>query len=111
MPVSLISPQAAVSIIKSLTEAALVTSSSVVAIATTAVPEAPRISAPSASESSSSRSSVRALTELLLLQLWELCGYSQLPTATILPVVLLDDPAGAEKGVTKRVIHFHQFYL
>lgn len=106
MPVSLISPQAAISIIKSLIEAALVTSS-VVAIAATAVPGAPEISPPSASESPSSCSSVRALTELLLLQLWELCGYSQLPTATILPVVLLDNPAGAEKGVRKRVLHFH----
>lgn len=90
----LFSPQVGNSIIKSLTEAAFVYSS-VVAIATTAVPEAPEISPPSTSEpSSSSSSSVSAVTELLLLQLWELCGNSQLPTATILPALLLKNQVG-----------------
>lgn len=89
---SLFSLQVGNSIIKSLTEAAFV-SSPVVAIATTTVPEAPGISPPSTSEPSSS-SSVSAVIELLLLQLWELCGNSQLPTATIPPALLLKNQVG-----------------
>lgn len=92
---SLINPQVSNSIIKSLTEAAFV-SSSVVAIATTAVPEAPEISPPSASEPSSS-SSVSTIIELLFLQLWELCGNCQLPTAAISPLLLLKNRVGWEK--------------
>lgn len=82
-------------------------SSSVVAMAT-ATPEAvttatvsPKITPPPTSEPSSSvttvttaKASVATVTELLLLQLWELCGYSQLPTATILPVLLLKGQVG-----------------
>lgn len=95
MTVSLISPRVGTSIIKSLAEVAFVPSS-VVAIAasaaTTTVTEATETPPPSTSKPSSSvtaaKASVASVIELLLLQLWELCGYSQLPTATILPVVL-----------------------
>lgn len=99
---SLISPQVGTSVIKSLAEVAFV-SPSVVAIATTtAAPEpvttatvSPEIPASSTSEPSSSvtavtatEASVATITHLLLLQLWELCGYSQLPTATVCPTLL-----------------------
>lgn len=89
------------SVIKSLTEAAFLSSSSVVVKATTAILEpvttatvSPEISSSSTSEASTAvtaEPSVTAIIELLLLQLWKLCGYSQLPTATVLPVVLLWD--------------------
>ncbi len=95
MTVSLISPQVGTSVIESLAKAAFV-SSSVVAIATTAIPRAPETPPPSTSEPSSpvtavtaAKASVTTVTELLLLQLWELCGHSQLPSPTILPVLLL----------------------
>lgn len=114
------SPQTGMSIIKSLTEVAFV-SSSVVATAT--VPEPPEISAPSASEPpSTSSSSFRAVVKLLLLQLWELCGYSQLPTATIPPALLLKDQQEWEKDISTTtqisvffqpwiIIHLELFYL
>lgn len=112
MTVSLIIPQVGASVIKSLAEAAFV-SSSVVAIATAVVPEpvttaaaSSETPAPSASEPSSSvaavtaaKASVATVIELLLLQLWKFRGYSQLPAATICPVVLSKDQEG-EKDVS-----------
>lgn len=97
MTVRLISSQVGASGIKSLAEAAFVSSSSVVAMATAPEPVAtatmsPKASSPSTSEPSATvttaEASVTTVSELLLLQLWELCGYSQLPTATVLPIVL-----------------------
>jgi len=83
-------PQVGTSVIKSLAEVAFM-SSSVVAIATSTTPEpvatatiSPEIASPSTSEPSS----VTTVTKLLLLQLWELSGYSQLPTTTVFPVLL-----------------------
>lgn len=121
--VSLISPQVDTSVIKSLAEAAFL-SSFVVAVATTAVPEpvttatvSSEIPSPSTSEPSSSVAAVTAskapvatVTELLLLQFWEFCGYSQLPTATILPVLLLKDQ-GCEKDVSCLSIPRHTVKL
>ncbi|TNN72354.1 hypothetical protein EYF80_017393 [Liparis tanakae] len=49
---------------------------------------------PEAASSSASSSSASSATELLLLQLWELCGHSQLPPATVLPAILLKDRTG-----------------
>lgn len=111
---SVISPHVGTSVIKRLAEAAFV-SSSVVAIATTAAPEpvatataSSETPSPSTSESSSSvatvataKAPVAAVTELLLLQLWEFCGYSQLPTATVCPVLLLEHHEG-EKNVSSK---------
>lgn len=97
MTVSLISPRVGTSIIKSLAEVAFVPSSvvAIAASAATTVTEATETPPPSTSKPSSSvtaaKASVTTVIELLLLQLWELCGYSQLPTATILPVVLWKD--------------------
>lgn len=120
MTVRHISPQVGTSIIKSLAEAAFLSSSvapSVVAIAASA-PEAvttatvsPEISPSTTSETTSPVTTVTAakastVIELLFFQLWELCGYSQLPTATILPVLLLGDRVGGNdvsRNTTKNI--------
>lgn len=86
------------SVIKSLIEAAFL-SSSVVAMATATVSEpvsaataSPEIPSPSTSEASFSvapaRAPVSALSELPLLQVWKYRGYTQLPATTIFPVFL-----------------------
>lgn len=94
-----VQPQAGCSVIEGLAEGALVSSSvAVVKVASTVaepvVAITPKISSPSTSEPPSfttvttPEAPITTVTELLLLQLWELCGYSQLPAATILPVAL-----------------------
>ena len=96
-----LSPQVGASVIKSLAEAAFVSSSVVAATVPEPVAAAaisPEITSPSASEASSSVATVTiakasvAVIVWLLLQIWELCGCGQLPTATILPALqhLLD---------------------
>lgn len=100
-----ISPHISTLVIKRLVECAFV-SPSVVAVAATAaaVPEpvatatvSTETPSPAASEPSSvttvttAKASVTTVTELLLLQLWQLCGHSELPTATVLPCFLMEE--------------------
>lgn len=88
-------------LIKRPTEAAFL-ASSFVARATVAISETPKTSSSSASEtpSSSSSSSLsssspssKTTTGLFNLQFWELCSDSQLPLATILPIILQKNQA------------------
>lgn len=100
-----ISPHISTLVIKRLVECAFV-SPSVVAVAAAAavVPEpvatatvSTETPSPAASEPSSvttvttAKASVTTVTELLLLQLWQLCGHSELPTATVLPCFLMEE--------------------
>ncbi|KAF3832530.1 hypothetical protein F7725_026195 [Dissostichus mawsoni] len=92
------------SIIKSFTEVTFVCSSGAAKAPTAAAPEStasaaaasPEAPPPSASKASSSSvtaavPSIATVIHLLLLQIRELYGYSQLPTTTIFPAILMKD--------------------
>lgn len=117
-----ISPQISTLVIKRLVECAFV-SPSVVAVATAAAVPEPVATAtastetpsPAASESSSvttvttAKASVTSVTELLLLQLWQLCGHSELPTATVLPCFLMEEQVGRQRISVCWNVYFHIF--
>lgn len=111
MTVCPISPHIITLVIKRLVECAFVSPSAVAvaAAAAAAIPEpvatataSTETPSPAASEPSSvttvttAKASVTTVTELLLLQLWQLCGHGELPTATVLPCFLMEEQVGRQ---------------